>query len=56
MRGKRGKRKRRPGCQKLERTARELGFDITTSYGIGKHDFIYWDEELKKVIYTWLPV
>ena len=43
-------------CKKLEKLARALGIDITTSYGIGKHDFIYWDQELKQAMYTWLPL
>ena len=43
-------------CHKLERLAKELGFDVTTSYGIGKHDFIYWDGELKNAMYNWLPL
>ena len=43
-------------CHKLERLAVELGFDVTTSYGIGKHDFIYWDGELRNAMYNWLPL
>ncbi len=38
------------------RIAEKLGYDITTFTGPGGHDFDFWDEVLKKVIYQWLPL
>ena len=34
----------------------EYGHDVTVFKGPGEHDFDFWDQELKKVIYEWLPL
>ena len=42
--------------RKLVALGRELGFDVTAFEGPGRHDFHFWNQELKKVIYDWLPL
>lgn len=36
--------------------AAEHGHEVTSFEGPGKHDFDFWDQELKKVICDWLPL
>lgn len=40
---------------RLEREARDLGFDVTTDYRPGVHEWRLWDEVIQDVI-AWLPL
>ncbi|HFI0794938.1 TPA: alpha/beta hydrolase [Streptococcus suis] len=43
------------GHQKAVRELEEQGFDIETSYGPGKHEWYYWNQQIEKVL-AWLPI
>lgn len=43
------------GHQKAVGELKELGFDIEASYGPGKHEWYYWNQQIEKVL-AWLPI
>ncbi|HFI0632764.1 TPA: alpha/beta hydrolase [Streptococcus suis] len=43
------------GHQEAVAELKELGFDIEASYGPGKHEWYYWNQQVEKVL-AWLPI
>ncbi|HFI0144377.1 TPA: alpha/beta hydrolase [Streptococcus suis] len=43
------------GYQEAVAELKELGFDIEASYGPGKHEWYYWNQQIEKVL-AWLPI
>ncbi len=43
------------GHQKAVGELKELGFDIEASFGPGKHEWYYWNQQIEKVL-AWLPI
>ncbi len=43
------------GHQKAVRELEEQGFDIEASFGPGKHEWYYWNQQIEKVL-AWLPI